>query len=138
MKYFLSALLVMNMMGAVQAKDAVKDVPAKEAETTKESYIAKANEEVKEWSTKVQALEDRSKASGEKVRHALDRHLKGLHARVDEVRKGVQKLSGSGEGAWGSFRKGLEESLEKLRQDYDKAATTFKKTEKRVMEKGDK
>lgn len=114
---------------------ATEPVKADAAKAERMSYLDKANQEVREWAAKIQSLEQKSRESGSKVRQELDEQLAVVRYHFDDVRKGLRELSGTGDGAWTSLRKGLEESKEKLNRDYDKAVSTIKKTEHRVVDK---
>lgn len=119
------------------ARERAKEKSQEEAEATKASYMDKANAELRDWSGKIQNLEQRSQQRGARVRESLDGHIRTLRSRYEGIRQDLQRLSGSGEGAWRSFRKGVDESLQKLREDYDKAVATFRKTDKKVIDKED-
>lgn len=137
MKRIYAGVLILSVFGSAQAHAAetAKETSAKEAQAAKESYVKKANQEVQEWSSKIQSLEERSRESGSKIREDLDRHFRMMRAHFQDIRNSLQELTGSGDGAWTSLRRGFEESTQKLSKDYDKAVSSFKKSEKRASDK---
>jgi hypothetical protein len=104
----------------------------KQAAESKASYLQKAEGEVQEWTAKLKSLQERSEKSGTKTREDLDRHVQVVDRNLAIARKKLDELRASSEGAWNTLRKGLEEALDKVGRDYQKAVSFFNKSEKKV------
>jgi len=113
-------------------KDAAKDQAQ-----AKESYLKKADHEVQDWTNKIKSLEERSQNRGEKTREDLDRHVKAVNDHLAAARAKLEALRNSSTGAWNTMRHGLEEALDKVKHDYQKALSFFDKNENKVI-KADK
>jgi hypothetical protein len=117
-------------LSAKDPKPAAPETKPAETQQAKTHYVQKANQELDEWSAKVQHLTEKSQATGTQARTRLDEHVSKVQERMNAARKSLRQLTDSGEGAFDSLRQNLEETLEKLRVDYKKALGHFKKEEK--------
>ncbi len=100
-----------------------------QAQTTKASYVQKTNQELQEWSFKVKSLEERSRSGGAKTRNELDHYVRKAKENLADLKKSLQALAESTEGAWEPLQRGLEETLEKLKRNYEKAISYFDKSD---------
>ena len=91
----------------------------------KESYLRKAEKELKEWNAKVDALQKRSAKAGARTRVEFDRDVLVVQEKLGEVRKSLTQLQGSGESGWKGFSREIDEGLRDVKRAYRKAASFF-------------
>jgi hypothetical protein len=130
-------LSLAGVFGFSLARAAVDTKGEKKADQTKASYVQKAEGEIQEWTEKLKSLQERSEKSGVKTREELDRRLSEVKHHLDVARKNLDELHSSGESAWTTLQKSLEEALGKVKRDYQKALSYFNKSEKKLG-KGEK
>ena len=99
-----------------------------DANATKESYLNKADREVQEWTAKLKSLQERSESSGAKTRDELDRRIKVVDENLATARKKLDDLHASSSSAWTTLRNGLEDTLGKVKRDYQTAVSFFNKS----------
>jgi hypothetical protein len=131
MKRTLITLCLVAVFGFSLARAADDKKSQKQADENKASYVQKAEGEIQEWTAKLKSLQERSETSGTKTRAELDRHIKQIHEHLDAARKKLDELHTSSESAWHTLQKSLEESLDKVQRDYQKALSYFNKSEKK-------
>ena len=99
--------------------------------SSKESYLQKAQSEIKSFSAKVEALQKKSETAGNKTRIELDRHLKVAREDLDLAERKLSELQKSSEVTWTSLRRGTDEALREVKHAYAKASAVFDKSSKK-------
>ena len=112
-----------------QAQDA-SALPEQGTEAEKATYVQKTKQEVDQWSAKVKAIEDKSKASGTKVRQEVDVYVQKARENISDVKHGLKELSGSAESSWEPIKRGLDEAMANLRANIARATASFDRSAK--------
>jgi seryl-tRNA synthetase len=101
---------------------------------TKDSYLKKADKELQSWSAKVDRLQKKAEKAGARTREELDRDIPVIRQKLEEVRKDLTKLRGSGQSSWKSLRRGAEDALRDAKNTYQNATKLFYKNENKQEE----
>ena len=96
-----------------------------EGQDRKEAYRQKIEAQLDEWSAKIDQLKARARQLDADARIELDRRIKDLRERRENLTKQLADLQKSGGDAWHSLRRGIDSALDELRDAWEKAKSRF-------------
>jgi len=102
-------------------------VSAAVGDDDKNSYLKKANQELREWNAKVDDLQKRSEKAGVRTRAEFDRALQAVRENLGIFQQKVTDVKGSGESGWTTLRRRADEAFRDVRQAYREATSSLDK-----------
>jgi len=88
-------------------------------------YVARMNEQLKQWDADLDAFAARSELAGAEARAASQDRIKDLRANRDAARKSLQRMRAAGEAAGAQMKAGMEEAWKTMRTALQKASSTL-------------
>lgn len=92
----------------------------------KNSYEKRAEQELNEWSRKIQDLKSRSEKAGADTRKTVDRELHHLETDLSLAQKRLDTLKTQTAEEWQKFTSGIDKTLNDLKRTYAKTTAKFK------------
>lgn len=97
----------------------------REAFEHRHEFIARLEEQLEEWSARIEALGSRAGGISADARHEFDRQVDELRARLEEARRTLHDVRTSGEHAWQDLASGAEQAWRELRRAVERASSRF-------------
>ena len=101
-------------------------IPSKPTRTKKEEYIDKMAEHLKEWSARIDELESRTGQAASDVKAGYEQRMGELKVKRDILAGKILDLKESSGEAWETFRTGVDNSWEDLKDAVVAAKERFK------------
>jgi hypothetical protein len=95
----------------------------------REEYIDKLAAQLKEWSAKIDELENKARTTTEEARIRYEKQHKELVERRDAARKKLQELKSASTEAWDVVKAGAETAWADLQKALTEAKQKFQKPE---------
>ena len=94
---------------------------------SREEYIDKLAEQLKEWSAKIDELESKASAAKADVKTGYENQIRQLKDKRDAATKRLQDLKGASTDAWDALKAGAEAAWADLSKSVTAAKEKFKK-----------
>ena len=93
---------------------------------SKKAYQEKTEAQLKEWSAKIDLLKAKADKAKAEVKIKYYEKIEELRGGQETARQKLQKLKGSGEGAWEELKGGVDKALKDLKEGLNRALSKFK------------
>jgi nucleotide-binding universal stress UspA family protein len=92
----------------------------------REKYLAKAEAQLKDWSTKIDQLKAKAEESRGAVKAKYDQQIEELRKKQEAVRSRIRAYGTSGGEAWKDLKTGVDQALDELKKSIKQAVSRFK------------
>jgi uncharacterized coiled-coil DUF342 family protein len=95
---------------------------------SREEYIDKMAQQLKEWSAKIDELQFKARAAGENVKAGYESRISDLKSRRDKVRTKLRELRETTGDTWDAVQKGVEAAWTEFKNAFGEVKDKLKKT----------
>jgi universal stress protein A len=92
----------------------------------REKYLAKAEAQLRDWSTKIDQLKAKAGESRGAVKARYDQQIEELRKKQEAVRGKIRAYGASGGEAWKDLKTGVDQALDELKKSIKQAVSRFK------------
>jgi len=93
---------------------------------TKDSYNAKIDAQLKEWSARIAELKAKAELAEASVKVEYIRQVEVLRIKREEIQVKLEELKKSGDEAWEILKAGVEQAAADLKNSINSAVSRFK------------
>lgn len=94
---------------------------------SREEYIDKMSNQLKEWSAKIDDLESKAHAVKADAKIVYEQRIRELKDKREDVTQKLRDLKGAGNEAWEAVKAGLDKSWDEFKNAFSDARDKFKK-----------
>jgi predicted nuclease with TOPRIM domain len=91
----------------------------------KESYLAKIEAQINEWSAKIEELKAKADKAGAGAKAEVQSQMEKMWAMLEAARDKLKELEGAGAGKWEKVKESSEKTLDDLKQSWENVKRRF-------------
>ena len=95
---------------------------------SREEYIDKMAEQLKEWSAKIDELQFKARGAGNDVKEGYENRIRDLKSRRDRVKTKLRELKETTGDTWDAVQKGVDAAWSEFKNAFSEVKEKLKKT----------